>query len=174
MTGFSSIGSGSGATTEDDSMDPKHFKNVANYLEGLTTIKCNEESLLRTSISRYYYYIYLKIRKLVLSIDTRDGLEDKLSEGGAHTILRKYIKKAMDTIEARGFTLRKAHRTPSFLENAHTERKRADYRLKEKITIKHVEKIKGFVDELEEVLEELQDCLFKLQGMNRLPNVDSL
>ncbi|BAD84590.1 hypothetical protein, conserved [Thermococcus kodakarensis KOD1] len=83
-------------------MEPEEFKELARYLEGLLnerniTKEISNEAIVRTTIGRYYYYIFLKLRNEI--IDAIDNTIDVYKkENPKYVVSLTQLKKAIEPV----------------------------------------------------------------------------
>jgi len=70
---------------------PKGFYDVAEVLKDDKNYKA--EDRYRTAIRRYYYFIFLTVRDLILKADRRPLIQSLLNSSRSHTYLRIYLEE---------------------------------------------------------------------------------
>ncbi|WP_456374767.1 hypothetical protein [Methanocaldococcus sp.] len=98
----------------------EEFKEIADKLPNFETLPY--EGRYRTTIGRYYYYTFLKIRDIILKIDEREEIHDYFKTGKAHLLVRVYLSKLGNILNSN--TLKNISWD---LYNLHNIRKLADY-----------------------------------------------
>jgi len=158
-------------------MKAHEFKELANALTHIHFQKC-EEGKNRTIISRYYYYIFLKIRdEIIFNYDTNPETKDGLTSPKAHGLLRKYIrevsKKSLKIHGIQWDEKEKINEIITFLEQLHKQRKDADYEVRKAIDTDDVNSALEKVQEIEQRLNILEGVLKALKNFNLLPKLNA-
>jgi len=156
-------------------MKAYEFKELANVLTHKHFQKC-EEGKNRTIISRYYYYIFLKIRdEIILNYDMNPETKDFLTSPKAHGLLRKYIrevsKKSLKLYGTPIYQKEQLHEIAIFLGQLHKQRKDADYEVRKTIDANDVNSALEKVQEIEQRLDLLEKFLEALKKFNKLPKL---
>lgn len=129
--------------------NPKGFYNLANQLFNDTNYK--SEDRYRTTIGRYYYYIYLKIRDLILKSDKRPNIRWALSSSKGHGNLRTYLEELSEITNNNDF-----ESIAEQIAHLHALRKKADYDTKMRIKSQYVEEAEKIVDEINNKLDRIE------------------
>ncbi len=120
---------------------PKGFYDVAEVLKDDKNYKA--EDRYRTAIGRYYYFIFLTVRDLILKVDGRPLIQSLLNSPKSHTYVRRYLEELSEitrNIEFMDISKK--------IKRLHYLRKLADYRTDIKITYHHAEDAKKLADEI--------------------------
>ena len=107
--------------------NPKGFYDVAEKIKDDKNYKA--ESRYRTAIGRYYYFIFLKIRDLILKIDKRPEIQWALNSPRSHAYVRLYLDELAEITNNEDF-----ERISENVGRLHNLRKLADYRTYKKLT----------------------------------------
>jgi len=159
-------------------MRAQEFKDVANYLKDLNNVGF-QEGKERTAISRFYYYIFLRIRnEIIFKIDTRDDVKDLLSSPQAHGLVRKYLKEVAKTSKSL-IGMYRSHikdifDIEGFLFQMHDKRKNADYEIDEIMPPEEIETVVQLVQEIEQRLDTFERTLKALSSIRKLPKIERL
>jgi len=151
-------------------MKAKEFKDLADTLETLKLKNC-DEGRNRTRISRYYYYIFLRLRnEIIFTYEPDQKTNEDWKSGKAHALLRKHIRQiAKEARKLRWIPWddrEKVAEIAGLLDQLHQQRKDADYELDIEITADDAEKAKLKVKEIENRLPLLETILKKLNENN--------
>ena len=130
--------------------NPKGFYDVAETIRDDKSYKA--EDRYRTAIGRYYYFVFLTIRDLILNVDKRPLIQDLLNSPKSHTYLRLYLKELSEITENHEFEIL-SHK----IKKLHELRKLADYNTKLKITYGYVKDAKKLADE---IIDELNSITY--------------
>ncbi|WP_175059471.1 hypothetical protein [Thermococcus sp. 2319x1] len=159
-------------------MKAQEFKDVANYLRSLNNVEF-QEGKERTAISRFYYYIFLRLRnEIIFNLDTRDVIKKLLSSSKAHSLVRRYIKevaRASRSLVGMYYShIRDISDIEGFLYQLHDKRKIADYDIDYAISSEELETVIQLVQEIEQRLSVFESTLRALNNERRLPEIKRL
>ncbi|XRO77339.1 hypothetical protein ACO3VM_02080 [Methanocaldococcus sp. 10A] len=134
--------------------DEEEFKKLAEWLFlNNSQIKNSfniEEGIYRSIIGRYYYYIFLKIRNIILSYD--DDNVNSFNKGDAHRLITLYLKALDEILELNG----DLEDIADSLSQLRDLRNKADYETYKKITWNDVLRAKGWVEDIELSLQNIK------------------
>lgn len=129
--------------------NPKGFHEIAETIKDDENYK--SESRYRTSIGRYYYYIYLTVRDLILKSDKRPNILWALSSSKSHANIRLYIKELAEITNNDDF-----EKLAEKIKSLHELRKKADYITHIRITSNNIEKAEELTNEIIQLLENIK------------------
>ena len=121
--------------------NPGGFYDVAEKIKDDKSYK--SEDRCRTAIGRYYYFIFLTIRDLILNVDKRPLIQDLLSSPRSHSYLRTYLEELSDITGNLDFD-----KLSKKIKKLHYLRKLADYNTEMRITYQNADKAKKLADEI--------------------------
>ena len=153
-------------------MKAKEFKDLADKLQTLQLSHCNE-GRNRTIISRYYYYLFLRIRnEIIFSHQPQKKTNIEWTSSHTHSLIRKYIRQVAKASRQLYLTEDEKQQImdiATFLDQLHEQRKNADYETDLTITIQDVQKAIAKVTEIEARLPVLENTLTALKKIGALP-----
>ena len=121
--------------------NPGGFYDVAEKIKDDKSYK--SEDRCRTAIGRYYYFIFLTIRDLILNVDKRPLIHDLLNSPRSHSYLRTYLEELSDITGNLDFD-----KLSKKIKKLHYLRKLADYNTEMRITYQNADKAKKLADEI--------------------------
>ena len=128
-------------------MKKKFYYNPGGFYDVVEKIKDDKsykaEDRCRTAIGRYYYFIFLTIRDLILKVDKRPEIQSLLSSPRSHSYLRTYLEELSDITGNLDFD-----KLSKKIKKLHYLRKLADYNTEMRITYQNADKAKKLADEI--------------------------
>lgn len=148
-------------------MEPREFYNTAEELLKSFNRFSNKEGISRTIVSRYYYYLYLEIREIIVSIDKTMEKELKgESVIDAHKKVRNYLrdiyytaKRELSKYEFQQYEVESIRTLKNALSNLFKMRKEADYELDLQINREKAKEAKTRVDSVSDAIENFRGFL---------------
>jgi len=146
---------------------PEDFKDLAVELKEKKNIfESNEKALSRTSISRFYYFLFLECREIIidkLSFENKKIFISEKCKSKHHYIVQKILYKLAKFVRNKNINI-----LANLLNDFRVKRNEADYNLELDITfedfdhIAEYEKyIELYIEELKKIPKEKFDKVFK-------------
>lgn len=158
-------------------MKAREFRDVAEYLSTLSSVSFLEGKE-RTAISRFYYYVFLRIRnEIIFQFDSRKEIREALSSSSAHGLVRRYIREvAKVSKQLSGMYqthLREIFEIAALMDQLHHKRKIADYDIDIRVDLEDVNSAANLVGEIEQKLIILENVLRALSSLKMLPKLNT-